>query len=262
MHPIEPTPWIRALEWRVRLDEAAPKEERLRSIAILQEVNAPVRYPMSVVQLRGQLRGLRNIVELAPQSVRIENVLVAVFDEKVSIVVAVRMLLQFFGYIAALKAPVANVLRKVHFADAVGLVASVSKGFHETRSRFAGIYIVDASRDVRGQSAGQRTTSGAADGARRMAVGEGRAFANQSIDVGRSNLGVSKRSNAVEAKLVGKQKKDVGRFGEWHSRKEIYANAFAFEIGRSDCSRIHSHFGVSVRESGYRSNCTGCNASK
>ncbi|MCR2808085.1 hypothetical protein, partial [Paenibacillus soyae] len=62
----------------MRLDKAAHQQKRPFPISSLKEINTSIHNPCCVMQMRWQLGWLRNVIHLAPDPLRIMNMLVSV----------------------------------------------------------------------------------------------------------------------------------------------------------------------------------------
>ena len=211
----------RRRERRVRVDERQVEKERLRVVAVLQEVDGPVDHPEGVQQLLRQVVGPAH-PGVGRDPVRIAGVLVAhaAVGQPLGVVARVAAV----GDLHVLE-PVAPAARSaaahVALADHFGLVAGGGQlAGQQVRRRPVGVP-AHADRAVGRRRRAAHHGAPRRHAARALGVGarEARPRGGQPVQVRRLQHRVALDAQGVAALLVGQDQNDVGsitRHGEWN----------------------------------------------
>ena len=204
----------RRRERRMRVDERQVEEERLRVVAVLQEVDGPVDHPERVQQLLGQVMRPAH-PGVGGDSVRVAGVLVAhaAVGQPLGVGAAVAAVCDLCMLEAV--APEARAApAHVALADHLGLVAGGGQlACQQVRRRPIGV------RAHADRAVGRRRRAAHHGAARRHAAralgirpGEARPRGGQPVQVRRLQHRVALDTQGIAALLVGQDQDDVGSF--------------------------------------------------
>ncbi len=206
------------------MDETRVEEPRPGAARLLADVgDGAVAGPLRRVQMRGVLAGLRDVVHLAADAVRIADVPEAVCVEVPQVVVTLWMADQLLLRLAALEAPQGVEIRgEVALADAMGAVACRGQRPHEGLAPIGrhGRILV-AARVQRVLPMDQAAAGGHTHRRRREGVGERHPGAAEPVQGRRADHRVPQGVDGVAALLIREEQEDIGAGWRGHSAGDL-----------------------------------------
>ncbi len=205
---VEFVPGSRRTIRRMRVDKGGHQHHGFIGVALLDILDAAVRYPLRGMVLRRVRRDLRHIVHLAAHSMNVEHVRIALADIIHIIVLWIR---QFLLRIPLFKTDIPiEIFQIMHLAHAAALPAQLRDPGKESLALVGHLAVVIVAAGTRRVLSGKHGQPGGhAYRRRRDAAVEHDRFSRQRVQIRRLHRRIPKSAYGVIALLIGKQDQNI-----------------------------------------------------